>query len=283
MNVTSRPTRRVLMATSASLLASGVLAHAVPVGALQVDRDLLDLLVSQEQLQIAHYTAMLAAFDDAAFSTAGLPASTRRVIESILTADVAHLAALVRPEGESPPAPTPPVPTDLIEAMNEAVELENLGVGSYAFVIPELDRQRLIPMLIGIHSVEARHAAWLATLVGANPFPNAFDEALMLDEPASEPVAPGAASPVPGSTPVPQEIAPVITAIAEDLDVPASSLQVITVEPREWPDSSLGCPQPDMLYAQVITPGYLILVEVSGERFEYHADERGNIVRCPSP
>ena len=283
VNAASRPTRRVLVATSASVLAAGVLARADPVGASQVDRDLLDLLVSQEQLQIAHYTAMLAAFDDAAFSAAGLPESSRRVIESILAAEEAHLAALARPDGESPPAPTPPTPTDLIETMHEAVELENLGVGSYAFVIPELDRQRIIPELIGIHSVEARHAAWLATLIGANPFPNAIDEALMLDEPASEPVATGAASPVAGSIPIPQEIAPVITAIAEDLDVPASSVQVVTVEPRDWLDSSLGCPQPDMLYAQVITPGYLILVEVSGERFEYHADERGNIVLCPSP
>jgi hypothetical protein len=103
----------------------------------------------------------------------------------------------------------------------------------------------------------------------------------MVDEPASEPIAPGAASPVAGSTPVVQELAPVISAIAEDLGVPADSLQVNTVESRTWPDSSLGCPQPDMLYAQVVTPGYLILVEVSGERFEYHADERGNLVRCP--
>ena len=283
MNAASRPTRRVLVATSASVLATGVLAHAVPLRAFQVDRDLLDLLVSQEQLQIAHYTAMLATFDDAAFSAAALPKSSRRVIESILTAEEAHLAALTRPDGQFPPAPTPPAPTDLIEAMHEALELENLGVGSYAFVIPELDRQRIIPELIGIHSVEARHAAWLATLLGANPFPDAIDEALMLDEPASAPVTPGAASPVAGSIPVPQEIAPMITAIAEDLDVPANSIQVVTVEPRDWPDSSLGCPQPDMLYAQVITPGYLILVEVSGDRFEYHTDERGNIVRCPSP
>ena len=283
MNAASHPTRRVLIATSASALAVGVLAHAVPTGASQVDRDLLDLLVIQEQMQIAHYTAMLAAFDDAAFSAAGLPESTRRVIESILSAEETHLAALSRPDGESAPAPAPPVPTDLVEAMHEAVELENLGVGSYAFVIPELDRQRLISQLVGIHSVEARHAAWLATLLGANPFPNAIDEALMLDQPASEPVAPGAASPAAGSIPIPQEIAPVIAAIAKDLDVPATSLHVITVEPRDWPDSSLGCPRPDMLYAQVITPGYVILVEVSGERFEYHTDERGNIVRCPSP
>ncbi len=100
MNAAPRPTRRVLMATSASALAAGVLAQAIPVGASQVDRDLLDLLVTQEQLQIAHYTAMLAAFDDAAFSAAGLPESTRSVIESILTAEEAHLAALSRPDGE---------------------------------------------------------------------------------------------------------------------------------------------------------------------------------------
>ena len=283
MNAASRPTRRVLMSGSASALAAGALATALPVAASQVDRDLLDLLVSQEQLLITHYTVMLAAFDDAAFGAAGLPESARRAIKSILTAEEAHLAALWRPDGQSTPAPTPPVPIDLIEAIHEAVDLENLGVGSYAFVIPELERQRILPELIGIHSVEARHAAWLATLLGANPFPNAIDEALKLDEPASEPVAPGAASPVAGSTPIPQEIAPVITAIAEDLDVPASSLQVIAIEPRDWPDSSLGCPLPDMLYAQVMTPGYLILVEVSAGRFEYHADERGNIVRCPSP
>ena len=53
------------------------------------------------------------------------------------------------------------------------------------------------------------------------------------------------------------------------------------MEPRNWPDSSLGCPQPDKLYAQVVTPGYLVVVDVSGERIEYHTDERGTVVRCP--
>jgi hypothetical protein len=72
----------------------------------------------------------------------------------------------------------------------------------------------------------------------------------------------------------------VIAAIAADLGVPSESVQVITMEARDWPDSSLGCPQPDMLYAQVITPGYLVLVEVSGERMEYHTDKLGTVVRC---
>ena len=75
--------------------------------------------------------------------------------------------------------------------------------------------------------------------------------------------------------------APVIAAIAADLGVSPESVQLITFESRDWPDSSLGCPQPDMLYAQVVTPGYLVVVEVAGERIEYHTDKRGTVVPCP--
>jgi hypothetical protein len=54
--------------------------------------------------------------------------------------------------------------------------------------------------------------------------------------------------------------------------VPATAVRVARVEPRDWPDSSLGCPRAGMGYAQVITPGYLILLEVAGQTLEYHAD-----------
>ncbi len=53
---------------------------------------------------------------------------------------------------------------------------------------------------------------------------------------------------------------------------PATAVRVVRVEARNWPDSSLGCPRPGMGYAQVITPGYLIVVEVAGQTLEYHAD-----------
>ena len=281
MTARSRPTRRLLLSGSAAALATSALADAIPASALQVDRDLLDLLLTQEQIQIAHYTAILTAFDDAAFSGAGLPESTRSAIESILAAEETHLSMLARPEGESPPAPGAPPPTDVIEALQEAAELENLAVASYAFVIPELDRQRLIPELIGIHSVEARHAAWLATLLRNDPFPNTIDPALTLEESAADPSTPPAVPPTAGTPAIDQEVAALVSAIARDLNVSEDTVTVLLVEPRDWPDSSLGCPQPDMLYAQVITPGYLIMVEVAGEEIEYHADERGNVIRCP--
>ncbi len=164
------------------MLAAGAFARTAPALAFQVDRELLDLLLTQEQIQVVHYSAILDTFDDAAFSAAGLSGSARGSIEGILAAEKAHIAALARPDGGSPPAPAPPVLTDLTDALREAAELENLAVASYAFVIPELDRQRLLPTLIGIHSVEARHAAWLATLLETNPFPEAIDPALTLEQ-----------------------------------------------------------------------------------------------------
>jgi hypothetical protein len=276
-----RPSRRGLIAGGAAMVATGALVRPASTVAFQVDRELLDLLLAQEQIQIAHYSAMLEAFDDAAFSAAGLPESARGDIEAILAAEQAHVAALARPDGGSAPAPAALAMTDLIEALREAAELENLAVASYAFVIPELDRQRLLPTLIGIHSVEARHAAWLATLLETNPFPEAIDPALSLEQSQADSAKPTVVPPAAGTPGISGETAPLVAAIAEDLGVPAETVQVITLEPRDWPDSSLGCPQPDMLYAQVITPGYLVLVEVSGEQIAYHTDERGTVVRCP--
>ena len=64
------------------------------------------------------------------------------------------------------------------------------------------------------------------------------------------------------------------------LSVAAGQLAVERVEAREWSDSSLGCPQPGMMYAQVITPGYLVIVAGGGKRLEYHTDLRGRAVMC---
>ena len=166
--IAARPNRRSLIAVGASALAAGAVAQTAPGLAYQTDRQLLELLLVQEQAQVVHYSAILDTFDEAAFFAAGLSQSARGRIEAILAAEQAHVAALPRPGGESPPPPAAPELTDLTKALRGAAGLENLAVASYAFVIPELDRQRLLPTLIGIHSVEARHATWLATLLDAS-------------------------------------------------------------------------------------------------------------------
>ncbi len=63
--------------------------------------------------------------------------------------------------------------------------------------------------------------------------------------------------------------------------VAADQITVVTNQPRQWPDSSLGCPEPGGVYAQRITPGSVVLTQApDGKRIEYHLDDAGTFVRC---
>lgn len=51
-----------------------------------------------------------------------------------------------------------------------------------------------------------------------------------------------------------------------------------------YPDTSLGCPQPDQVYAQVVTPGYRIEFTYNGATFDYRASADGAILfLCAGP
>lgn len=54
-------------------------------------------------------------------------------------------------------------------------------------------------------------------------------------------------------------------------NVTADEITVVSAEPTEWRDSSLGCPIPGVMYAQMITPGYKIVLEANGQQYNYHA------------
>lgn len=94
------------------------------------------------------------------------------------------------------------------------------------------------------------------------------------------PTSPGAivvASPSPESPPAVQAA---LADAAAQLGVGASQLHVDQVTPRDWPDSSLGCPRPDEMYSQIVTPGYLIIITSAGKRLEYHSDTQSRVVLC---
>ena len=84
-------------------------------------------------------------------------------------------------------------------------------------------------------------------------------------------------------TPPPEAAAAVdaaLQAAAQHLGVSPDQLQVTQVEPHEWPDASLGCPQPGQMYSQVVTPGYLVMITSDGHQLEYHTDMRGRVILC---
>jgi hypothetical protein len=68
--------------------------------------------------------------------------------------------------------------------------------------------------------------------------------------------------------------------LAKHLDVGVDRVELVSIQAVKWPDASLGCPLPNMMYAQVITPGYRIILSVVGDEYDYHTDMQGNIVLC---
>lgn len=71
--------------------------------------------------------------------------------------------------------------------------------------------------------------------------------------------------------------------VSESFAVPQEEIEVLSVESVEWPDASLGCPERGKSYAQVITPGYRVILQVEGREVEVHTDRQGrNVVICKS-
>lgn len=58
--------------------------------------------------------------------------------------------------------------------------------------------------------------------------------------------------------------------LQERLSVSPDEIAVQSVEATEFPDASLGVPEAGKMYAQVITPGYIIRLIVDGTVYEYH-------------
>ncbi len=64
-----------------------------------------------------------------------------------------------------------------------------------------------------------------------------------------------------------------ITQLAHNLGIPASSAMLVSSTMTEWPDSCLGVAQQGIMCAQIVTPGYLIVLEAGGRQYEYHTNQ----------
>lgn len=67
-----------------------------------------------------------------------------------------------------------------------------------------------------------------------------------------------------------QLVAAAVADLAERLGVATEAITLVSDEAKTWPDSSAGCPQPGMMYAQVLTEGSRIVLEHGGRRYDYH-------------
>ena len=71
-------------------------------------------------------------------------------------------------------------------------------------------------------------------------------------------------------------------ALSAQLDIPIEQIQVSSTELVDWPDSCLGLPAADEMCAEVITPGYRIILRVNLLQYEFHSTADGSSLRLAS-
>ncbi len=93
-----------------------------------------------------------------------------------------------------------------------------------------------------------------------------------LPSPSTSPLSP---LPVPPTNPA---AAAAIDALSAELDLAPQEIAILSAEEVAWPDTSLGCPQPGMMYSQIVTPGYQFQLQADGVVYNVHTDQTGEQV-----
>jgi hypothetical protein len=88
----------------------------------------------------------------------------------------------------------------------------------------------------------------------------------------------------PSPTPLEPGLQPIVDAaiadLAQRLSIPPTQINLVDARSVVWPDSSLGCPQPGMLYLQVPEDGALIVLQVVDTLYEYHFGGNRGLFLC---
>ncbi len=69
-----------------------------------------------------------------------------------------------------------------------------------------------------------------------------------------------------------------ISAVVQNLGVVAEQVKVVSTEAVEWPDSCLGIAMEGVTCAQVVTPGFRVILDVAGKQVEYRTNEDASVI-----
>jgi hypothetical protein len=174
---------RVSAGSRAEFLKGAVVGGGALLGALALagdadaasasDVDILNYALTLEYLQAAFYTE--------AEEVGALGPKAMRAVNVVGAVERAHVSALRSALGNA----AVKRPTFNFKGVTEseqpflktAVAFEDLAVEAYKAQAPRLDSKGILAVAVSIHSVEARHAAWMRHLFGILPAASAFDDA----------------------------------------------------------------------------------------------------------
>lgn len=127
-----------------------------------------------------------------------------------------------------------------------------------------------------------------STAIPESGYPGAGDEPIAAPTgiapesgyPAGE-GTPAADSPALSSGEVPQKLFDIVL---DDMltQTGADRADVLVLESVAitWPDGSLGCPEPGVMYTQALVDGYRVILGLDDETFDYHLNDNGAFVLC---
>lgn len=195
------------------------------------------------------------------------------IVVLILTAFIVACGPGAAPRpglGETPQAPQPPatasLSTQAVQAARQALA-EQLGVA-----VEQLE----------VFSVEARQ------------FPNSCLGLEMEEEACAEVIVPGYQGVLLGEGVqyefrvsedgavmrfLPGAVLSAQQVLAAQLGISLQEIRILSYERVDWPDACLGIQTPGLMCAQVITPGFRVLLEAEGKRYQFHTDLSGSDVR----
>jgi hypothetical protein len=164
----------LLLRTGAGVGAAlGALYAAKPAAAFAAsDVDILNYALTLEYLQASFYTE--------AERFGALRGRARRAARVLGAVERAHVAALRKALGsaaiKSPRFNFQGTTENGQKFLKTAVAFEDLAVAAYKGQAPLIKSDALLAAAVSIHSVEARHAAWMRHLFGIVPAATAFDQ-----------------------------------------------------------------------------------------------------------
>jgi hypothetical protein len=143
-------------------------------GATRNDVAILNYALGLEYLQAAFYTE--------AERGGAIRGPARRVLRRVGAVERAHVEALRSVLGRAA-MPRPffdfrGTTEDSDAFLRTAVAFEDLGTAAYKGQAPLIDSDAVLAAAISIHSVEARHAAWIRFVAGVTPAAEALDAPL---------------------------------------------------------------------------------------------------------
>jgi len=84
---------------------------------------------------------------------------------------------------------------------------------------------------------------------------------------------------LPASTNLTPAQSAAVAALSGSLGLPADKITLVSTEAVDWPDGCLGVVDEGLVCAQVITPGFRLILEANGRQVEYRTNEDGTHIR----